>query len=399
VARRRRRVPHPAHGFINVRAFRHAIAGHPGATPTRTSRARSRTSRRSAPRSRPRWVSATLPASRSPSASGGPGATFWMIVAGFLGMTTKFTECTLARCTATWTGRARAGRSDAVPVERAGGTRACRVRTILAVIFAVLCIGGSLGGGNSFQVNQSMNALQETVPFLADNAPWALRPAHDRARRHRDHRRHPPDRTVADKIVPLMAVVYVGAACCDPCQRSPQRARRARRDLPPGIQPGRGLRRLHRRARRRVPARGLLQRGRRRLRGHRALRRAKTEYPVREGIVALLEPFIDTVVICTMTALVIVFSGAYNNPAYADRSSPATRAPRSRRARSARRWPLPVRAVLRRLPVRVLDHDLVVVLRRALRGLAVRRRARHCPTRLLFLVFVFLGSVMTRRTC
>ncbi|HEX2094726.1 MAG TPA: alanine:cation symporter family protein, partial [Longimicrobiaceae bacterium] len=45
---------------------------------------------------------------------------------------------------------------------------------------------------------------------------------------------------------------------------------------------------------------------------------AKTPYPVREGIVALLEPFIDTVVICTMTALVIVITGAYNNPAYAE---------------------------------------------------------------------------------
>src|SRR5690606_5575927 len=45
---------------------------------------------------------------------------------------------------------------------------------------------------------------------------------------------------------------------------------------------------------------------------------ARTDYPVREGIVALLEPFIDTVVVCTMTALVIVVSGAYNNPAYAD---------------------------------------------------------------------------------
>ena len=41
---------------------------------------------------------------------------------------------------------------------------------------------------------------------------------------------------------------------------------------------------------------------------------AKTQYPVREGIVALLEPFIDTVVVCTMTALVIVVTGAYNNP-------------------------------------------------------------------------------------
>jgi AGCS family alanine or glycine:cation symporter len=43
---------------------------------------------------------------------------------------------------------------------------------------------------------------------------------------------------------------------------------------------------------------------------------ARTKYPIREGIVALLEPFIDTVIICTMTALVINVTGAYNNPAY-----------------------------------------------------------------------------------
>lgn len=45
---------------------------------------------------------------------------------------------------------------------------------------------------------------------------------------------------------------------------------------------------------------------------------AKTTYPVQEGIVSVLEPFIDTVVVCTMTALVIVITGAYNNPAYTE---------------------------------------------------------------------------------
>jgi alanine or glycine:cation symporter, AGCS family len=44
---------------------------------------------------------------------------------------------------------------------------------------------------------------------------------------------------------------------------------------------------------------------------------AKSEYPIQEGFVAILEPFIDTVIICTMTALVIVITGAYNNPEYA----------------------------------------------------------------------------------
>jgi len=45
---------------------------------------------------------------------------------------------------------------------------------------------------------------------------------------------------------------------------------------------------------------------------------AKTEYPVREGIVALMEPFIDTIVVCTMTALVIVITGVYNSPETAE---------------------------------------------------------------------------------
>ena len=44
---------------------------------------------------------------------------------------------------------------------------------------------------------------------------------------------------------------------------------------------------------------------------------AKVNHPIEEGVVALLEPFIDTVVVCTMTALVIIVTGAYNNPEYA----------------------------------------------------------------------------------
>lgn len=45
---------------------------------------------------------------------------------------------------------------------------------------------------------------------------------------------------------------------------------------------------------------------------------AKTDEPVSEGIVALLEPFIDTVVVCTMTGLVIVITGVYNQPDLAE---------------------------------------------------------------------------------
>ena len=72
-------------------------------------------------------------------------------------------------------------------------------------------------------------------------------------------------------------------------------------------------RRRDRRADRRLPARRLLQRGGARVGLHRALGRADQD-PATEGFVALLEPFIDTIVICTMTALTIIVTQAYLNP-------------------------------------------------------------------------------------
>ncbi|HSG71049.1 MAG TPA: alanine:cation symporter family protein, partial [Planctomycetaceae bacterium] len=106
-------------------------------------------------------------------ATGGPGATFWMIVAGFLGMSSKFVECTLGQ-------KYRQVRSDGRIM---GGAMYYLSKglaekgmkgfgTFLATIFAILCIGGSFGGGNAFQVNQSLNALGETVPGLKENG-WA----------------------------------------------------------------------------------------------------------------------------------------------------------------------------------------------------------------------------------
>ena len=191
-----------------------------------------------------------------------------------------------------------------------------RTGQFLAVTFAVLCIGGSLGGGNSFQVNQSMNALQETVPFLA-TAPWAygllmtalvaiviLGGIHRIA-------------AVADKIVPLMAIVYV-TGCLVVILGSLEQlpgalASIVQQAFAPQAAYGGFI--------------GVLVVGFQRAAfsneagaGSAAIAHsaAKTKYPVREGIVALLEPFIDTVVICTMTALVITITGVYDNPAYAD---------------------------------------------------------------------------------
>ena len=101
---------------------------------------------------------------------GGPGAIFWMIIAGFLGMSSKFTECTLGQ-------KYRETRPDGRVM---GGAMFYLTKglaekgfggfgKVLAVLFAILCIGGSFGGGNTFQVNQSLNAVQETLPWLADH--------------------------------------------------------------------------------------------------------------------------------------------------------------------------------------------------------------------------------------
>ncbi|MCA9151983.1 MAG: sodium:alanine symporter family protein, partial [Planctomycetales bacterium] len=144
--------------------------------------------------------------------TGGPGATFWMIVAGLLGMTSKFAECTLGQ-------RYRQIRPDGRVMGGAmyylsNGLTEIGLRplgTVLALLFTVLCIGGSFGGGCAFQVNQSLGAVRQTFPALAGHE-WVYglimtglvgiviiggirRIA-----------------AIAEKIVPLMCGVYV-AAC------------------------------------------------------------------------------------------------------------------------------------------------------------------------------------------
>jgi alanine or glycine:cation symporter, AGCS family len=247
---------------------------------------------------------------------GGPGATFWMIVAGLLGMSSKFAECTLGQ-------QYREVRSDGRIM---GGAMEYlskglaekgwpRLGMVLAVMFSVLCIGGSLGGGNSFQVNQSLNAIQESVPILG-TYPWAYGLIMTvlvglvivgGIRRIAN---------VADKIVPAMAVIYVGAALVILIMNFELIPAAFGTIVREAFTPAAGYGGFI----------GVLVMGFRRAAfsneagtGSAAIAHsaARTPYPVREGIVALLEPFIDTVVICTMTALVIVITGAYINPEYA----------------------------------------------------------------------------------
>ena len=243
---------------------------------------------------------------------GGPGATFWMIVAGVLGMSSKFVECTLGL-------KYRIIDADGVvsggPMYYLRDGLAKRnlknVGKFLAVLFAVLCIGGSIGGGNMFQANQAFAAVKGIFPGLANFGPLfgiclavlvgfvIIGGIKSIAK-------------VTEKIVPFMAAIYVGAAMMIIIIHISDVGFVIGEIIGGAFTPEAGLGGFI----------GVLIIGFKRAAfsneagvgsasiAHSA---AKTKEPISEGMVALLEPFIDTIVICTMTAFVIIITGSYQN--------------------------------------------------------------------------------------
>ena len=247
---------------------------------------------------------------------GGPGATFWMILAGLLSMATKFTECTLGvkyrreNPDGTVSGGPMFYLSRGLAEQ---GKR--RLGQFLAVFFAIACIFGSLGGGNAFQSNQAFAQVRSVTGgddgllggpaagvlfgiVLAIAVGVVIIGGIKRIAK------------VTDKLVPFMAVFYVTAclivlivnAGAIPAAFG---AIIAGAFSPEGVTGG---------------IIGVLIIGVQRAAfsneaglGSAAIAHSavQTNRPVTEGYVALLEPFIDTVVICTMTALTIIVTGAY----------------------------------------------------------------------------------------
>mgnify|MGYP000536197010 CR=1 FL=1 len=243
---------------------------------------------------------------------GGPGATFWMIVCGLIGMSTKFVECTLGV-------KYRDVGADGTVY---GGpmyylTKGLKEKgfaglgKVLAVIFAILCIGGSFGGGNAAQSNQAALQLANMIGWESDSSGFIIgiilalivgvviiggikRIA-----------------SVTEKIVPLMAAIYVIACLIIVFANFSY------------IDDAFGL--IFKNAFAADAAVGgffgvLIQGFRRAVFSNEAgagsasiaHSAVKTKYAASEGLVALLEPFIDTIVICTMTALVIIFYNSGN---------------------------------------------------------------------------------------
>jgi len=248
---------------------------------------------------------------------GGPGATFWMILAGFLGMSSKFTECTLG---VKYRDELPDGTVSGGPMyyltkglaEKGAGF--AKFGKLLAVLFAIFCVGGSFGGGNMFQANQSfaqlVNVTGGDASWLADKG-WLfglvvailvglviMGGIKGIAR-------------VTSKIVPFMAIIYVTAGLVIILMNF-HHIPSAFVEIFNGAFTAEGIS---------GGVIGVLFQGFKRAAfsneagvGSAAIAHSavQTNRPVTEGFVALYEPFVDTVVVCTITALVIIITGTWD---------------------------------------------------------------------------------------
>jgi AGCS family alanine or glycine:cation symporter len=242
---------------------------------------------------------------------GGAGATFWMIMVGLFGMASKFAEVTLGQ-------QYREIRPDGRIMGGAmyylsNGLKDIgrpKLGKFLAVFFVLLCVGASFGGGNAFQVYQSLGQIKTNIPLLAES-PWIYglimtvlagvviiggikRIAN-----------------IADKVVPAMCVVYVLVCLYIIVVNAGAIGSAFGAIFSGAFNPDAAFGGII----------GVLVVGIQRAvfsneagLGSAAIAHsaAKVKYPVEEGFVALLEPFIDTVLICTMTALVLIITDASN---------------------------------------------------------------------------------------
>lgn len=244
---------------------------------------------------------------------GGPGATFWMIVAGLLGMASKFAECTLGvkyrdvGPDGTVYGGPMYYLKKGLALKGMGG-----LGKILAILFAIFVVGGSFGGGNMFQANQAaaqfiqLFELQGTSGAMWFGAVIAVIVAFVIIGGIKRIAK------VTEKIVPFMAGIYVLGGLIV-LSVNYIHIGDAFALIYEGAFSGLGIA---------GGLVGVMIQGIRRgafsneagvgsaAIAHSAVR---TKYPASEGIVALLEPFIDTVIICTMTALVIIITNFDNN--------------------------------------------------------------------------------------
>lgn len=310
-------------GFINIRGFRHAL-----------DIVRGKYNQADAPGEVSHFQALTAAVSGTVGLGniagvaiaislGGPGATFWMIMAGLLGMSTKFVSCTLGvkyrdnHADGTVSGGPMHYLNKGMKERGMAG-----LGKFLAAFFAIMCIGGAIGAGNMFQINQATQQFVavtggEAGSWFGQGNAWVfglimavlvglviLGGMKSIAR-------------VTEKVVPLMCAIYIIAATAVLVSNY--------KLIPAGFAAifegafsstavGGGLVGVMIQGLRRGMFSNEAGIGSASI-AHSAV---KTNVPVTEGFVASLEPFIDTVIVCTMTALVIVVTGAYQLDAAGD---------------------------------------------------------------------------------
>lgn len=244
---------------------------------------------------------------------GGPGATFWMIVAGLLGMASKFTECTLGVKYRLINDKGEVSGGPMYYLSQGLEKRNMKgLGKVLAGLFAILCVGGSFGGGNMFQANQAFVQVASKVPLFEGNGALfgsilailvglvILGGIKSIAK-------------VTDKIVPIMVGIYVGFALIIILIHIENIGAAFGAIFNGAFSPSAlkggvigvlivGFQRAAFSNEAGVGSASI---------AHSA---SKTKHPVSEGVVALLEPFVDTVLVCTMTALVLIFTGFATDP-------------------------------------------------------------------------------------
>ena len=245
---------------------------------------------------------------------GGPGALVWMTLGGFFGMSSKFIECTLAQKYRRVKPDGTVAGGPMYYLSRGLSERGMRpVGQGLAILFSILCVGGALGGGNMFQSNQAYVAVSNVIPMaswlfgviVAALVAVVIIGGISRIA------------SVTGRLVPAMAVIYI-VACLWIILSNFGAIPGAIGTIVTGAFTGQAVA---------GGVVGVIIQGIRRSAfsneagvGSAAIAHsaARTDEPLREGIVALLEPFIDTIVICNLTALAIVITGVYQDTSAAE---------------------------------------------------------------------------------
>lgn len=248
---------------------------------------------------------------------GGPGAVFWMMLMALFGMTSKFSSCTLAQYfrQVNPDGTISGGPMYYLDLGlRRHGKIGLFVGKVLAVTYAIMVMGGAIGGGNMFQSNQAFEAMFTTFPWIDKNAhglPFGILMSIMVGLVVLGGIKRIGAAT--SRIVPAMCGIYVVTSIFIILTNISEVPHALKLIFTMAFTQNAAF----------GGAAGVLVMGVQRAAfsneaglGSAAIAHAaaKTDEPVREGMVAMIGPFVDTIIVCLMTASVVVITGAWDHP-------------------------------------------------------------------------------------